>query len=121
MKKTIHPTYHTAATIKCACGQSFTIGSTLESIDVELCSNCHPFYTGKQKILDTAHRLEKFEARKAKQATGVKNKATRNAERAAKRKPKVEIEETKSVRVKKAKPAKTESPEKRDISTETAA
>lgn len=105
MKKTIHPTYHTAATIKCACGQSFTIGSTLESIDVELCSNCHPFYTGKQKILDTARRLEKFEARQSKKAAEVKSKAQKNAERAAKRKPKIEIEETKSVRVKKTKKA----------------
>lgn len=102
MKTAIHPAYHSAAKITCACGEVYTIGSTLEAIDVELCSKCHPFYTGKQKILDSAHRVEKFEARSSQKQGEVKSKSEKKAERAAKRKPKVEIEETKSVRVKKA-------------------
>ena len=103
MKTTIHPTYYPEAKITCACGEVYMIGSTMEVIDVELCAKCHPFFTGKQKILDSAHRVEKFATRTSQKQDDVKSKATKNAERAAKRKPKVEIEETKSVRVKKAK------------------
>lgn len=67
MKADIHPVYH-QATVKCACGNSFTVGSTEERIDVEICSNCHPFYTGTAKLIDTAGRLEKFQDRLKKQA-----------------------------------------------------
>ncbi len=77
MKKDIHPTYHTDAKIICACGKIHEVGSTMKEIQVELCSSCHPFYTGKQKILDTARRVEKFTARtsaKAETATGKKVK-----------------------------------------------
>lgn len=63
MKKDIHPTYYPAAKVVCACGNSFTTGSTLPEIHVEICSNCHPFYTGKQKLVDTAGRVEKFQKR----------------------------------------------------------
>ena len=63
MKADIHPEFHTAK-VKCACGQTFSIGSTMKEIDVEICSNCHPFYTGVEKIVDTAGRVEKFKARK---------------------------------------------------------
>lgn len=66
MKSDIHPTYHESATISCACGNTFTVGSTRENIKVEICSACHPFYTGKEKMLDTAGRVEKFKARQAK-------------------------------------------------------
>ncbi len=66
MKKEIHPEYHPKATVKCACGNSFTIGSTIKSFEVEICSKCHPFYTGKQMLVDTAGRVERFKARKAK-------------------------------------------------------
>ncbi|NDY42827.1 50S ribosomal protein L31 [Dissulfurirhabdus thermomarina] len=59
MKKDIHPPYHTAK-VRCACGNEFEVGSTLEEIRVEICSNCHPFFTGKQKLVDTAGRVEKF-------------------------------------------------------------
>jgi len=59
MKKDIHPKYH-QADVKCACGSKFKTGSTLEKIDVEVCSECHPFYTGKEKVVDTAGRVEKF-------------------------------------------------------------
>jgi large subunit ribosomal protein L31 len=63
MKKDIHPTYFTDAVVTCACGNSFVTGSTLKEIRVELCSNCHPFYTGTQKLVDTARRVEKFQER----------------------------------------------------------
>jgi large subunit ribosomal protein L31 len=59
MKKDIHPKYVTAA-VKCACGNQFETGSTKNEIHVEVCSTCHPFYTGKQKFLDSAGRIEKF-------------------------------------------------------------
>ncbi len=68
MKKDTHPTYYSAAVITCSCGNSFTTGSTLEAIQVEVCSNCHPFFTGKQKFVDTARRVEKFEERTKKTA-----------------------------------------------------
>jgi len=63
MKKEIHPKYYTKAKVKCACGNSFTIGSTAPEINVEICSKCHPFYTGKNKIIDTAGRVERFKKR----------------------------------------------------------
>ena len=63
MKTAIHPTY-TVSTFTCACGNSFKAGSTLgEDLRVELCSNCHPLYTGKSKLIDTAGRVDKFAAR----------------------------------------------------------
>ena len=65
MKTDIHPAYHTASKVTCACGNTFSIGSTKEAISVEICSACHPFYTGNDKVLDTAGRVEKFKARKA--------------------------------------------------------
>lgn len=65
MKKDIHPEYH-LATVTCACGANFKVGSTLPKIEVEVCSACHPFYTGEEKIMDTAGRVEKFKARREK-------------------------------------------------------
>lgn len=59
MKENIHPRYYKAA-VRCACGNEFEVGSTVESIKVEICSKCHPFFTGKQKLVDTAGRVEKF-------------------------------------------------------------
>jgi len=59
MKKKIHPRYYNAK-VKCACGNEFEIGSTRKEIKVEICSKCHPFFTGKQKLVDTAGRVEKF-------------------------------------------------------------
>lgn len=59
MQKDIHPKYYDT-TIKCACGNEIPTRSTKKDIHVEICSNCHPFYTGKQKIVDTAGRVEKF-------------------------------------------------------------
>ena len=84
MKKDIHPKYNDKATVTCACGNSFTTGSTLNEIKTELCSACHPFYTGKQKLVDTARRVEKFQAKiaGAKKTAGAKKGKT--AKRAAK-------------------------------------
>lgn len=59
MKEKIHPKYE-IATVTCACGNTFQTRSTLKNIKVEICSNCHPFYTGKQKLVDTAGRVDKF-------------------------------------------------------------
>jgi len=65
MKTETHPTYFPEAKVTCACGRTFTVGSTSEKIEVEICSNCHPFYTGNDKLMDTAGRVEKFKARRA--------------------------------------------------------
>jgi len=73
MKKDIHPVYFPKATIQCACGNHFEIGGTKEKIEVEICSACHPFYTGNEKVLDTAGRVEKFKTRRSA-ATAVKAK-----------------------------------------------
>lgn len=59
MRENIHPKYDEAV-LKCACGETFTTGSTKKSLHVEICSKCHPFYTGKQKLIDTGGRVEKF-------------------------------------------------------------
>jgi len=68
MKKGIHPEYNTKAKATCSCGQSFIIGYLKDSISIEVCSNCHPFYSGKQKVLDTAGMVDKFK-RREKMAT----------------------------------------------------
>ena len=65
MKRDIHPKYYAEAKVKCACGNEFTVGSTKPEIEIEVCSQCHPFYTGKEKIIDTAGRVEKFERKRA--------------------------------------------------------
>jgi large subunit ribosomal protein L31 len=59
LKAKIHPKYH-KTTIKCACGNTIETRSTVKNISVEICSNCHPFFTGKQKLVDTAGRVERF-------------------------------------------------------------
>ncbi|MDE2571542.1 MAG: 50S ribosomal protein L31 [bacterium] len=66
MKEKIHPTWHTEARVHCACGNVFTTGSTRGEINVEICSKCHPFFTGTQKFVDTAGRVDKFNQKVAK-------------------------------------------------------
>lgn len=61
MKATGHPQYFENAKVVCVCGNQFTVGSTTETIHVELCYNCHPFYTGEQKFVDSASRIQKFQ------------------------------------------------------------
>jgi large subunit ribosomal protein L31 len=73
MKKDIHPKYYEKAKVICACGNHFTIGSTKPEINIEICSKCHPFYTGKEKFIGVAGKVEKFKARREK-ATLVKSK-----------------------------------------------
>ncbi len=67
MKQGIHPDYK-AATVHCACGNTFETRSTSESLHVEVCSSCHPYYTGRQKLMDTAGRVERFRKKWGEQA-----------------------------------------------------
>ncbi len=60
MKKGIHPEYYPEATVVCSCGNTFTVGSTKEAIRTEVCSACHPFFTGEQRLVDTAGQVERF-------------------------------------------------------------
>ncbi len=76
MKADIHPKYNEKTVFTCACGASFTMGSIKEKVTVEICSNCHPFYTGQEKVLDTAGRLDKFNARRSK-ATATPKKSSK--------------------------------------------
>ena len=72
MKNDIHPVYYDKAKVTCSCGNSFTVGSTKAEIGVEICSKCHPFFTGEEKLLDVAGKVERFKARQAKAAGTVK-------------------------------------------------
>jgi large subunit ribosomal protein L31 len=65
MKKDLHPTYFPQAKVVCSCGNSFTVGATKPELKVEICAKCHPFYTGEEKLIDTAGRVEKFKTRRA--------------------------------------------------------
>lgn len=67
MKEAIHPEYHAEAKVTCAgCGTNFIVGSVLPEINISICSQCHPFYTGTQKLVDTEGRVDKFKAKYAK-------------------------------------------------------
>ncbi len=63
MKAKIHPKYYPDAHVTCSCGNTFTIGSTRKTLKVELCSKCHPFFTGEHRMVDTAGRVERFKQR----------------------------------------------------------
>jgi large subunit ribosomal protein L31 len=65
MKTEIHPQYQ-QVTVHCACGETFTTGSTKKELRVEICSKCHPFFTGKQKLVDSAGRIDRFQRKYAK-------------------------------------------------------
>jgi len=79
MKQGIHPQYFEDAQVICACGNKFTVGSTQEVIHVELCSKCHPFYTGEQRFVDSASRIQKF-AKKQEKAAEFKATVTKKQE-----------------------------------------
>lgn len=83
MKANLHPTYH-QATVTCACGNTFVTGSTVKDLRVDICSKCHPFYTGEQRFVDTLGRVDKFMAkRQAASVTPVsKKKAAKKGARA---------------------------------------
>jgi large subunit ribosomal protein L31 len=68
MKEKIHPQYFPEAKVICSCGNTFTVGSTKKEIRVELCSKCHPYYTGEQRVVDTAGRVERFRRRYEKKS-----------------------------------------------------
>lgn len=65
MKAEIHPKYNTEAKVTCVCGNTFTTGSVLKEINVDICSSCHPFFSGKQKLIDSEGRVEKFKKKYA--------------------------------------------------------
>jgi large subunit ribosomal protein L31 len=69
MKKDIHPQYYPEATMTCSCENSFVVGATVPELRLDICSNCHPAYSGKAKVMDTAGRLDRFKARLEKSAT----------------------------------------------------
>jgi len=92
MKKDIHPQYG-PATVTCSCGNTFQTSSTVPAIKVEICSACHPFFTGKQKIIDTAGRVEKFQKKFALKKEGLVTKAAKNAIR---REKEIEIKDVES-------------------------
>jgi large subunit ribosomal protein L31 len=77
MKKDIHPTYFPEAVVICACGNTLTVGATKAEIRVEICAKCHPFYTGEEKLMDVAGRVEKFKNRVAKKVTAPAKKKIR--------------------------------------------
>ncbi len=77
MKKAIHPTYFPQAKVVCSCGNTFTVGATKPELKVEICAKCHPFYTGEEKLIDTAGRVEKFKSRRAKAVAEPKVKKVR--------------------------------------------
>ncbi len=74
MKKDIHPKYNIKTKATCACGAVFEVGSTMPEIKMEICSQCHPFYTGNEKVMDTAGRVERFNKRRAASASVKKAK-----------------------------------------------
>lgn len=80
MKTEIHPKYYENAKVICACGNAFTVGSTVEEMHIEICSNCHPFFTGKQKVMDTQGRVERFQRmREQKKVHAEKAKAKKSS------------------------------------------
>ena len=89
MKKDIHPKYYPKAKASCACGNNFVTGSTLPELKVEICSACHPFYTGKQKLLDSARRVEKFHAKVAAKTKVASERKGKKVKRAAKTKARI--------------------------------
>ena len=83
MQKKIHPEYNNDTAVTCACGNKFTTGSVLKTIRVELCNKCHPFYTGKQKFVDTARRVEKFQERADKKTAASAARKGKKVKKAA--------------------------------------
>ncbi|MBT3356103.1 50S ribosomal protein L31 [bacterium] len=86
MKKDIHPKYNDEAEIKCSCGNVIKAGSTLKNKDIEICSACHPFYTGKKKLVDSTGRVDRFKQRMEKFSAIEKNKQTEKKKQVAAKK-----------------------------------
>ncbi|MBU0670602.1 MAG: 50S ribosomal protein L31 [Patescibacteria group bacterium] len=118
MKKETHPEYH-ESTVTCACGNTFKTGSTLKEINVEVCSACHPFFTGKQKFVDTGRRVEKFQAKAeitaAIKKTGkIKGKKAKRAKKSAVSKAKAAPKKTVKAKAKTSLAARTKAASKKD-------
>jgi large subunit ribosomal protein L31 len=79
MKQGIHPQYFDDCQVTCACGNKFTTGSTVEKIDIDVCSQCHPFFTGQQKFVDIKGRIDKFNEKIAKGKANAEKKAQKKA------------------------------------------
>jgi len=87
MKKDSHPKWYPEAKVSCACGNTFTVGSTVPGIQVEICSACHPFFTGEMKYVDTMGRVEKFQKRR-KAAAARPRKKKKKVEKEKEERPK---------------------------------
>jgi large subunit ribosomal protein L31 len=96
MKKDIHPKYNEKAKVICACGNSFEVGSTVEEIKTELCHMCHPFYTGEQRLVDSARRVEKFQEKLVKTASVAKTRKGKTAKNQARKDKKTESDKKES-------------------------
>jgi large subunit ribosomal protein L31 len=105
MKKDIHPKYYSEAKIICACGNIITTGSTKPEIKVEVCSACHPFYTGKKRLVDTAGQLDRFKKRFEKSSKMKAEIEKKKVKDMAKKKPKTKLIIKKKISKKKAKKA----------------
>ena len=79
MKQGIHPQYYSDCQVSCACGNKFTTGSTSAKIDVDVCSKCHPFFTGQQKFVDIKGRIDKFNEKMAKGKANIEAKASKKS------------------------------------------
>ena len=90
MKANIHPTWYGSAKVTCACGNTFNVGATVPEITVGVCYNCHPFYTGQMKFVDTAGRVEAFKARRASAKT---MKVSKNEKRRLKKIKRIQEEQ----------------------------
>jgi large subunit ribosomal protein L31 len=75
MKTELHPTYFSQAKVVCACGNKFTTGATVAEIKLEICSQCHPYFTGREKLVDTEGRVDKFQRRMASKVVPKTKKA----------------------------------------------
>jgi large subunit ribosomal protein L31 len=92
MKKDIHPTYYPDAQVTCSCGNTWTTGSTRKSIRTDVCSNCHPFYTGEQRIVDTEGQVDRFYKKLQVRQQFVDERAAREAARTSLERPILELE-----------------------------
>ena len=92
MKTDIHPTYYPEATVVCACGNSWTTGSTQEHIQTDVCSECHPFFTGEQRIVDTEGQVDRFYKKLQARQEYIEEQETREAEKVSPELPILELE-----------------------------
>ncbi len=92
MKAVGHPKYYPDAVVKCACGNTFTVGSTKPVISVEICAACHPFFTGEMKFVDTMGRVERFQQKMAQHPSGTAMALSKRARKQLKRKQEEEAE-----------------------------